>query len=183
MNDNKLLELARERTSCRSYLDKPIPEELINQCIEAARVAPSACNKQPWRFIIVSSPELRSHITNKCLLPGVPMPWIAKAPVIVVLCAQKTTITHTIAPMLSGVHYELIDAGIAGEHFVLSATALGLGSCWIGWFKERAIKKLLKIPRGIKVLSLISLGYPNKVTANSSRLSKEEITFYNTWKK
>jgi nitroreductase len=177
----KFLDLVRRRTSCRKYLEAPVPDKLIDQCIDAARLAPSACNKQPWRFITVKSPKLRNEISSKCLLPGVPMPWLKKAPVIVVMCTEKSLFTHSIAPMVSGVHYQYIDLGIAGEHFVLTAEAAGLGTCWIGWFKERALKKLLSIPRNVQVVSLLSLGYPKELTKPSSRKSAEEISFVNTW--
>ena len=120
---NNFLELVKKRTSCRNYLDRDVSEEKINYCLEAVRHAPSACNKQPWKFIIVKNKELRNLICKKALLPGVPMPWLKQAPVIVVICAEISFITHNIAPALSGVKYHLIDIGIAGEHFVLAAEA------------------------------------------------------------
>ncbi len=154
------LGLVRRRRSCRSYAETQVPDELIRNSLEAARLAPSACNKQPWRFIIVKDCELRRKICSDGLLPGIPMPWLEKAPVIIVLCAETSLVTHAIAPMISKVQYHLIDIGIAGEHFVLEAEAQGLGTCWIGWFREKAVRKILGLPRSCQVLSLISLGYP-----------------------
>ena len=155
------LSLTKKRVSCRNYLEKDVPEEIINYCLEAARHAPSACNKQPWKFIIVKNNNLREQICTKALLPGIPMPWLKEAPVIVVLCAETSLITHTLAPVISKVQYHLIDIGIAGEHFVLAAEAKNLGTCWIGWFKHKQIKKNTlhsKISRSIII--------------NKSRLSK-----------
>lgn len=181
MKPKKMMKLFEQRTSCRSYMEKEVSDEMIGQCIEAARLAPSACNKQPWRFIIVKDATTRQKICDSCLLPGLPMPWLRKAPVIAVLCAKPETVTHKIAPMLSGVKYELLDCGIAGEHFVLAAEALNLGTCWIGWFAPRKLKKLLGIPRNIKPLSLISLGFPEERSEPRSRLATEEIVRYDHW--
>lgn len=185
MNDiDKLLEIIRKRRSCRAYLpEHPVEEDKIELCLEAARLAPSACNKQPWRFIIVKDKELRKKICHEGLLPGIPMPWLNDAPVIVVLCVKLNVLTHIIAPHLSGLPYYMIDAGIAGEHFVLAAEAQGLGTCWIGWFNEKKVKKILAIPSGIRVLSLISLGYPadNDIDSQKIRLSLNEIYFDDKW--
>ncbi len=163
------LELVKKRWSCRDYSEAPVPEESITNCLEAARLAPSACNKQPWRFMIVKDCELRKKLCSEGLLPGLPMPWIKNAPVIVVLCAETSVLTHVIAPIISKVQYHLIDIGIAGEHFVLAAEAQGLATCWIGWFNGKRVRKILNLPRSLEVLSLISLGYP----ANSSEPKNE----------
>lgn len=168
-------ELVLSRTSCRAYLEKDVPDEFIVKCVEAARLAPSACNKQPWRFVIVKNAELRSRICAEGLLPGLPMPWLKQAPVIAALCSEKSLVTHTLAPLVSGIHYELIDLGIAGEHFVLQAQELGLGTCWIGWFKEKPVKKIISLPSSYRIASLISLGYPAEEPRLSERLPIEKI--------
>jgi nitroreductase len=176
------LELVKQRSSCRDYLEKPVPDEILNTCLEAARWAPSACNKQPWRFIAVKDSALRKQICDKALLPGIPMPWLKKAPLIMVLCAVKSLVTHSLAPMLSGVKYHLVDIGIAGEHFVIAAENQGIGTCWIGWFKPKAVRKILNIPRDVEILSLISAGYPASSSEPASRLSLEEISCVDQWK-
>lgn len=178
---NNFLELAKNRTSCRSYKSEPISDEIINYCIEAAQVSPSACNKQPWRFVVIEDPTKRQEICEKGLLPGLPMPWTKQAPVIVALCAKKSSTVHKLAATMSGVKYHLIDCGIAGEHFVLAAEEKGLGSCWIGWFKERIVKRILNIPRHIEVVSLITLGYPEQITPSRARLKINEISCKDTW--
>ena len=178
---NSFLELVKKRASCRKYIDKTIPEEIICYCLEAVQNTPSACNKQPWRFIIVQEKELRSQICKKGLLPGIPMPWLQQAPIIVVICAETSFFTHKFASTLSGVKYHLIDIGIAGEHLVLAAESKKLGSCWIGWFKEKQIKKILSIPKNIKVLSLISLGYPADNSYPAKKKSIDDFTYRNTW--
>jgi len=176
------MSLVKKRTSCRKYLDKDVPDKLINDCVDAARWAPSACNKQPWRFIVVKDKKIRSEICAKGLLPGIPMPWLKTAPVIVALCADVSVFTHKICPWISGVKYHLIDLGIAGEHFVLAAEEQNLATCWIGWFNQKQIHKILNIPKNIEVASLISLGFPAETTAPQSRLSLDDILFIDSWK-
>ncbi len=175
------LELVKKRRSCRDYSEAPVPDELIANCLEAARLAPSACNKQPWRFVIVKDCGLRKSLCSGGLLPGLPMPWIKKSPVIVILCAETSIFTHSLAPLISKVQYHLIDIGIAGEHFVLAAEAQGLGTCWIGWFNGKKVRRILNLPHSLKVLSLISLGYPanpSRQNDETKRMRLEEISKY-----
>ena len=181
MEYDALLKLIKSRTSCRSYDEREVADDLIDKCLDAARLAPSACNKQPWRFVVVKAPKLRQAICKRGLLPGLPMPWTQQAPVIIALCTVKSMVVHTFAPLLSGVNYPLVDAGIAGEHLVLAAESLGLGSCWIGWFREKQVKKILNIPRSTKIVSLFTLGYPSVPTEASKRLSLNDITYHDQW--
>lgn len=181
MGTENLLDLIKQRTSCRNYLPDAVPDEMLDRCLDTVRQAPSACNKQPWRIIIARNAKIRAQICQHALLPGIPMPWLATAPVIIALCVKKSFITHTIAPMVSGIKYQLIDAGIAGEHFVLAAEAQGLGTCWIGWFKPRQIKKILHLPFNVHPVCLISLGFPDKKTEPGSRLPAEELFHYDKW--
>jgi nitroreductase len=175
------LKLSASRVSCRDYKPDAVPKEAIEKCLEAARLAPSACNKQPWRFIVVQDRAKLDAICGKALLPGLPMPWLKKAPVIVALCSQRSVETHWLAPLLSGVQYDLLDCGIAGEHFILAAQAQGLGSCWIGWFRPGPLKRILEIPRTLKPLSLISLGYPAGEGRAISRKGLSDIASWNVW--
>jgi len=181
MDIDSFLKLASDRRSCRSYLPDPVQEEAIEKCLEAARLAPSACNKQPWRFIVVRDRAKLDAICEKTLLPGLPMPWLKAAPVIVALCVEAEITTHFLAPLLSGVPYEVMDAGIACEHFVLAAEAQGLGSCWIGWFKPGPLKRILGIPWNAKPLSLLSLGRPASPRGASPRLELGRIAFSDSW--
>ncbi len=181
-DDDNFMRLVRNRVSCREYLAREVTDADIFYCLEAARLSPSACNKQPWRFVIVKDAALRERICRDGLLPGVPMPWLKTAPVIVVLCAQKNVLTHRIAPLFSGVDYPLLDCGIAGEHFVLAAERRGLGTCWIGWFKPRFVKKLLHLPSDFKPVSLLSLGYPAQQRDLSSRLEMKDIARFDGWR-
>ncbi len=181
MKNNDFLTLVKKRFSCRAYLEKEVTDEDIAYCLEAARNAPSSCNKQPWRYIVVKDKILKSSIAEKCLLPGLKMKWIQDAPVIIIACAQTSFVTHKLASLLSKNNYYQIDIGISGEHFVLAASSLGLATCWIGWYKERKIKRLLNIPRRVKVLSLITLGHPKCEKTSASKLSLNKISFIEKW--
>ncbi|NOY81457.1 MAG: nitroreductase [Kiritimatiellaeota bacterium] len=170
------LELAGKRRSCRAYdPEKPVPDAWIVQCLEAARRAPSACNRQPWRFVIVRDRDVRTALVDHGLLPGIRHGWLAAAPVIVALCAQRDWVTHRAAPLVSGIPYWLLDLGIAGEHFVLAATELGLGTCWIGWIRRRAVRRVLGLPRSIKPVSLIAVGFPALESAELPRRPRKEL--------
>ncbi len=134
--------LAR-RVSCRTYRTTPVSEAYLHQILEAARLAPSACNLQPWRFAVVRNPDLRSRIVEDGFLPGIKMTWAIDAPVHVVIGMERSLVTHRLAASVSGVDYPWVDIGIAGEHLVLAATELGLGTCWIGWIRPRVVAKLV----------------------------------------
>jgi len=175
MNYEVFLKLCKTRQSCRSYKHQEIADELINKCINCARLAPSACNKQPWRFSIVKDEDQRLAIANTALLPALPMPWVKDAPVIIAMSVEKSFITHTLAPLLSGLNYQLIDAGIAGEHLALAAESLHLGTCWIGWFNERRVKKIIKLPRNLRVVSLFTLGYPQEEHYTKNKSSRKRL--------
>jgi len=182
---SQFLNLVNRRGSCRRYdPGRTVPRDAVAYCLEAARLAPSACNRQPWRFVMVDEAEKRRAIYETCRLPGISHAWWRDVPLFVALCADLDLITHRVAPAISGVPYYLIDLGIAGEHFVLAAAERGLGSCWIGWFSEKAVKKVLRIPRRIRVPSLIALGYPADGQAPpgpAARTEAAEIAHWNEW--
>lgn len=172
-------ELIAKRTSCRAYKTDPVPQEHLDRIIEAARLAPSSCNKQPWRFAVVRKPELRSAIIDEGFRAGIPMKWALNAPVLIVIGQERSFITHRLAVSLTGIDYAEMDIGIAGEHMVLAATELGLGTCWIGWIKSKAVADLVGWHVGIKPCAIITVGYPAEQTsARSPRKQTSEIV---TW--
>lgn len=173
-------ELVDARFSCRHYRPDPVPKEAIEQILEAARRAPSACNQQPWRFVVATDAVLRSRLLDEGLLPGLRMKWAREAPVILVLGLKRSVITHHVAPLLSKVEYPLLDLGIAGEHAVLQATELGLGTCWIGWIRPKEVRRLVGWPAEILPQSMITVGWPvSRPECASSRLPLDEIA---TWR-
>ncbi len=176
-------DLVRSRRSCRAYApDRPVPEQTLLACLEAARLAPSACNKQPWRFVVIRAPERRRELCRHGLLPGLRRDWIEAAPVLVVLAAERELITHRLAPGVSGIPYWLLDLGIAGEHFVLAAAAHGLGTCWIGWIREKGIRKVIRAPRSVRIVALFTVGYPAEpLPPPRPRRPLAEIVAFEQW--
>ena len=159
------LELVKKRYSCRKYLAKPVSRERIQQCIEAARLAPSACNSQPWNFIVVDDTRLKNDLVNRAFFGKYAMNAFAKdAPVIIAVIRERSSYPAILGGYLRGIQYSLIDIGIACEHFILQAQQEGLGTCWLGWFNEKAVKKALGIPKNKKVDVLISVGYSAQET-------------------
>jgi nitroreductase len=179
-----LLDLVKYRKSVRDFLDKPVEREKIMMCLEAARLAPSASNSQPWRFIVVDDKQLKDKLCDAAF-SGIY--WINSfcktAPVIVVVISEKSKFLARIGGMFRGTKYYLIDIGVACEHFVLEAEDLGLGTCWIGWFNERAVKSILNIPQHKKIDILIALGYYNrgKLGPEHSREPMEKIASFNSY--
>ena len=147
------------RVSCRAYQRTPVPEAHLMRILEAARLAPSACNQQPWRFAVVRDADLRRRIVEEGFLPGSKMAWALDAPVHVVLGMERSFVTHRLAPSVSGVDYPWVDIGIAGEHLVLAATELGLGTCWIGWIRPRVLARIVGWPVSVRPVVVITVGY------------------------
>ncbi len=155
------VELVKVRQSVRSYSNRPVEPEKLRQIVEAVRLAPSACNSQPWKLILVDDPAVRGALARETVSAAIPMNrWVPEAPVIAVLTVEKPKTITQIGGWMREREYPLYDIGIAAEHFCLQAADLGLGTCMIGWFNENAIKRLLGVPRNRRVGLLITLGYP-----------------------
>ncbi len=155
-----LMDLIARRQSCRAYRPDQVSQEHVVRILEAARLAPSACNKQPWRFAVVREEALRRRIVEEGFLPGAGMAWALGAPVHVVVGMETSFVTHRLGASVSGVNYPWVDIGIAGEHLVLAATELGLGTCWIGWIKPRSVARIVGWPRSVKPAVVITVGHP-----------------------
>jgi len=174
-------QLVRSRRSIRRYLDKQVEREKVLACIEAARFAPSADNVQPWRFLIIDDPELRARFAKE-VFSGIYFisRFAAQAPVLIMILARLDIIANRIGKQIQDVSFYLIDVGIAGEHIVLQAEELGLGTCWIGWFNARKARKFFKIPRKYKIVSLIAMGYYEKRPQKEKKRKRlEEIAWFN----
>ena len=155
------LELIKNRQSVRTYSDMPVEREKLNRCLEAARLSPSACNSQPWRFIVVDNAELRDKIARSTFNEVVSFnKFSLTAPALVVVTANKGNLKTKVGQMITNIPYYLIDIGIAAEHFCLQATEEGLGTCMIGWFNEKEIRKHLDIPKNEMITLVIAMGYP-----------------------
>ncbi len=145
MNVLEVYEAVQRRKSVRAYESTPIPKEVMERVMEAARISPSASNRQPWHFIIVTDPEKR-----KALSKGLYAKFVHEAPTVIVACGDAKASPNWYA----------VDTAIAIQSMVLVATGEGLGTCWIGSFDETDVKKLLDIPDHLRVVALLPLGYP-----------------------
>jgi len=140
-----VFEAIQKRRSIRSYEPTPVPIEKLRKVLEAARLAPSAGNIQPWRFIVVLDPDKRRKIAKGCRYGH----FLAQSPVVIVGCGDQK----------ASPRWHAIDTSIAMENLVLAATGEGLGTCWIGVFNEKGIREMLKIPSDLKIVALLALGY------------------------
>lgn len=164
-----------ERRSVRNYLQKEVSEEILWQILAAARNAPSASNRQEWRFVVV-----KDNCTKEKLFKAAKnQNFIKEAPVIIACCAE--TDNHL---MICGQACYPIDLAIAIDHMTLVAVELGLGTCWVGAFFENQVKQILGIPESIRVVQLLSLGYPKPGEFKpKSRLPLKDIVFFENWPK
>ena len=170
------LDLVKARQSDRSYLPKPVEQDKINRILEAARLAPSACNAQPWKIVVVTDPEKRLQVADATSSSILSMNHFTKqAPVQLVLIEESANFTSTVGGWAKNKHYPHIDLGIVASHICLAATDEGLGSCMIGWFDEKKIRKALDIPKNKRVMLVILLGYSAQPLREKKRKTLEEI--------
>jgi len=169
-------DVVKTRRSIRSYKPNEIPKDVLDRIIDAARVAPSGSNRQPWKYVLMKKPELRKKIATLC--GG--QPWIADAPIVIVACGSE--INYDRGGYMGEMSF-LIDSTIGLTHLILAARAEGLGTCWIGLFDNESIKELLEIPPGWNVVAVTPLGYPKepKWAQPGKRKTLEEITAVDKW--
>lgn len=177
--------LVKLRKSVRKYEEgKRVDREMIEKCIEAARMAPSACNSQPWSFIIVDDEELVQLVAKQCTPPVGRMNGFAKtAPVIIVQVMEKTNIQAAIGSKMTDRDFNYIDTGLSMGYLCLQATELGLGTCIMGYFNEDQIKKLLDIPKNRRIGLLCTIGYEKggQTQTEKKRKLSEEFIYYNRY--
>ena len=178
----ELLNLIINRQSDRKYSGKPIETEKLDRIIEAGRMSPSACNAQPWKFIIVNDPELVLKVAETASAKLIGMnSFVAQAPVIIVIVREKSNMSSKVGATIKDKDYSLFDIGIATENVCLQAEAEGLGSCIIGWFDEKALRKLLLVPNSKRVELIITLGYSLSEKRQKRRKPVEETVSYNKY--
>lgn len=146
------LDLAKRRYSVRKFKNKPIEEEKLNYVLEAGRVAPSACNFQPWYFIVVKDEELKKKVADTY-----GRDWIYKAPVIIAACGDHSQSWHR----ADGKDHCDIDVAISVTHMTLAAAEQGLGTCWVCAFDAKKCHEVLELPENMEVIALIPIGYPD----------------------
>ncbi|AJF06745.1 nitroreductase family protein [Geoalkalibacter subterraneus] len=171
-----IFQVIRDRRSVRKYMNKEVEQEKVDQVLDAARLAPSWKNMQCWRFLV-----LRDAARRALLLDAVPddnpgKKALAAAPLTIVLCVDPRE-----SDVENGIPYYVADGAIAFEHLCLAAHALGLGTCWIGWYDEAKIKEAFGIPDPFRVIGFTPLGYPEREPKPRPRKSLDEIVFYDVW--
>ena len=177
-------ELVIKRQSIRKYSNKAVEKEKIIRCLEAARLAPSASNSQPWKFIIIDEPELKNKVAKETFDKIASFnKFTVEAPVIVVITLEKVKLITQLGQRIKKKEWKLIDIGITAEHFCLQAEEEGLGTCMLGWYNEKPIKKLLNIPDKKSIALIISVGYApeNYRLRKKTRKSIDNICSYNTY--
>jgi len=178
------LDLVRRRYSLRSYSAKPVERDKIERCLEAGRMAPSACNSQPWHFVAVDEAEQVHRIAEACLLPGSKLnSFTASVPAFIAVVAEKPKLSAALGSLVKNKALYLLDLGMAAEHICLQAAEEGLGSCMLGWFNEKKIRRILQIPRSRRIPLLISLGYApeDAKTPEKRRKSSAETISWNRY--
>jgi nitroreductase len=167
-----VMEAIKNRRSVRTYQNKPVEKEKLALVLEAARLAPSANNRQEWRFVVVSDQETRKKLAKA----AADQTFVGEAPIVMAACAD--TNNHI---MKCGQPCYPIDVAIAVDHITLAAWEQGLGTCWIGAFDENMVRQILGIPAAIRVVELLTLGYPADSPKQKKRLALDQIAFYEKW--
>jgi nitroreductase len=178
------LELVMKRQSVRKYSNIPVEREKLLRCLEAARLAPSASNSQPWKWIVVDDTSLRSQIAAETWNQIVNFnKFVNEATVLVVLVMEKPKLVTKIGMAIKKKEWPWIDIGIAAEHFCLQAAEDGLGTCMLGWFNEKPIKKILSIPESKTIGLIISVGYPPEgyKLREKTRKAFDEVVKFNVY--
>jgi len=173
--------LVSQRKSIRRFNERNLDRTDVLKCLEAARLAPSAENAQPWRYLVIDDPDVKNKFADK-VFSGIysVSKFAKKAPVLILVMAELNIITHRIAKQIQNIQFHLIDIGISGEHLVLQAEELGIGSCWMGWFSIRKTRKFFNIPKKYKILALLAMGYyDKKPSREKKRKNIEEIVWFN----
>jgi nitroreductase len=159
----------QSRRSIRRYEDRPVPDELLEQILEAARSAPSASNRQPWRFIAIRDPDIRRQVAGHAAAFMIRWAQAEEAPLLIVLCGQ------------AGWSYTPIDVALASMQLMLQAHAMGLGTCWIGAFERKPLARLLRVPEEWELVGLLTVGFPAQDPPPTPRKPLSELVHYDVY--
>jgi nitroreductase len=168
-----VLALLKGRRSIRLYKPDPVPDEMVEQLLEAGRWAPSASNRQPWAFIVVRDEAIRREVAQHAAYYFIRWAHVADAPLLIVLCGTARNRIYR--------QFLHEDIGLAGSQIMLQAKALGLGTCWLGGLDRKAIAELLKVPDHFEVVGLLTVGFPAEAPDPRERKSLAEIVHYEVY--
>jgi nitroreductase len=166
------LDLVEKRYSCRAYRPDPVEDEKLQQVLEAARLAPSATNLQPYRFIVIHTAGREAELNRVYY-----QPWFVEAPIVICACGIPALAWRR----ADGKRFTDVDVAIAMDHLTLAATELGLGTCWVASFDVRAAHDVLGIPPGIEPLAFTPLGYSADQPGPKERKPLSELVRYENW--
>ena len=165
--------LLQTRRSIRKYQPDPVPEDLLQQVLEAGQWAPSASHRQPWAFIVVRDPEVHRRVAEGAAYHFLRWDHVKEAPVLIVLCGDRSSTVYR--------RFLHEDIGLAGGQMMLQAHALGLGTCWVGGVAPKALAKILQVPKGWEVIGLLTLGFPAQNRRPPKRKPLADIVHYDTF--
>ena len=168
-----LLALLKSRRSIRRYRSDPVPDEMVEQLLEAGRWAPSASNRQPWDFIVVRDEAIRQQVAQHAAFYFIKWAQVEEAPLLIVLCGNVRNRFYR--------QFLHEDVGLAGSQIMLQAKALGLGTCWIGALDRKAVAGILKIPEHLEIVGLLTVGFPAEDPPPTSRKPLSEIAHYDVY--
>jgi nitroreductase len=175
------LELVKTRQSDRSFnASMGVEPEKLDYVLQAAHLAPSACNAQPWKFIVVTDPDLRAKTAAAIADTGM-NPFAAQAPVQVIIVEENPNFTSRIGGVIKQKHYPHMDLGVAVAHLSLAAAEQGLGSCIVGWFNEKKLRTLLNIPSSKRPVLVVLLGYSNQPLRDKKRKPFNDVVSFNKY--
>ena len=168
-----MLALLKARRSIRRYRPDPVPDEMVEQLLEAGRWAPSASNRQPWAFIVIRDEAIRRQVAQHAAFYFIRWAHVAEAPLLIVLCGDARNRFYR--------QFLHEDVGLAGGQIMLQAKALGLGTCWIGALDRKAIAGILKLPDRLEIIGLLTVGFPAEAPPPTSRKPLAEIVHYDVY--
>ncbi|MFQ5952168.1 MAG: nitroreductase family protein [Candidatus Omnitrophota bacterium] len=179
------LELAKTRRSVRAYTEQYISRQDLEKCVEAIRYSPSACHSQPWNFVIIDDPEKKDRVAKAVSCgPGDINSFAREARAFIAIISERQTSLAWIGGKLRKADFRRMDIGIACAHLVLQAWDIGIGTCIIGWFNERKLKRILSVPFHKKVELVIALGYPAESERPEKQLKDlDKVISFNTYRK
>ncbi|MBU0703997.1 MAG: nitroreductase family protein [Chloroflexi bacterium] len=173
ISPQSLLALLKSRRSIRRYRPDPVPDEMVEQLLEAGRWAPSASNRQPWAFVVVRDEAIRREVAQHAAYYFIRWAHVEEAPLLIVLCGDGRNRIYR--------QFLHEDVGLAGSQIMLQAKALGLGTCWLGGLDRKAIAAVLKLPDHFEVVGLLTVGFPAEEPETKSRKPLAEIAHYDVY--
>lgn len=179
----KFLDLVKKRQSDRAFdPTHPIEPEKLERILEAGRLAPSACNAQPWHFVVIDDPVLKNKVADATSNRVLGINHFTKqAPIHLLIIEESSNFSSGLGGWMKNKHFPHIDIGIAAAHLVLAAESEGIGSCILGWFDEKALRKVVGIPSSKRILLDIVLGYSTQETREKKRKQIDEISSRNSY--